>query len=219
MITAGDVQYIKPTIIFRGSSGGKLPWPAERAAYDLLPNIRVAYQKNAWADSEFCQADIVNVADDIREAGVTGEICAGMDNHSAQRTDVMLKMYDMLGMHPLFTAADCTDCISPVDHHIGRFIQQHMGASYKAEISAHPEIWIATSAEEELEDANCSSAMHRRILMAQWLSRAWTDLTTNHKDLIRAAFVATGFLVALDGSEDSLIQLQGWSSSTPYTYR
>ena len=113
-------------------------------------------------------------------------------------------------MLPVFTAANCTDCISPVDHHVGRFIQNHMGRAYQEAVERDPQIWRADAADQEIEDANCSSAMHRRMLMAQWLSAAWTDLTTNHQELIEKAFGHTGFLLAQDGSDDHLMSIQGW---------
>jgi hypothetical protein len=212
-------QYIKPTIIFRGSRGkrSQLPKPAERALYASLTNIRVAFQPNAWADEQFCEEEILKVAADLTEAGVTGEIMIGMDNHAAQRTARMLTLYGTLGMVPVFTAANCTDCISPVDHHIGRFIQNHMGASYRDAVERAPEIWI--SATEDLDDPNCRGAMARRMLMAQWLADAWTELTTNHSHMIDAAFVKTGFKLAMDGSDDHKVQIQGWSALEPYSFR
>ena len=181
-----------------------MPKQREQEIYDGLTNIRVSFQKNAWADEQFCQEDILNVAADIEAAGLgQKEILIGMDNHGAQRTDSILKLYEELGMIPLFTAANCTDCISPVDHHIGRHIQKYMSRCYAAEVAANPGIWIASSEDQEIEDANSSSAMERRILMAQWLSKAWEDLTVDHSNMISSwAFVDTGFLVAQDGSED-----------------
>jgi hypothetical protein len=217
----GKRQYIKPTIIFRGGRGprSKVPWDQEKALYDSLDNIRVAFQQNAWADEIFCQQEILQVAGDIADAGIAGEVLIGMDNHSAQRTPGMLALYTELGMVPVFTAANCTDCISPVDHHIGRYIQAHMGRSYDVEIEKRPDIWIATAEEQELDDPACRGAMARRMLMAQWLSAAWTELCANKSHMIDSAFVKTGFLVAKDGSEDHLIDIQGWSAPTPYSYR
>lgn len=216
-------QWVKPTIIFRGSRGprSKLPWPNEKALYDTLHNIRVAFQSNAWADGQFCEEEILNVAADLRAAGIFGEVMIGMDNHSAQRTDKMLELYEELGLIPIFTAANCTDCISPVDHHIGRYIQNHMGRAYQRAIEANPEIWIADNADQEIESADSTSAMARRKLMAQWLSDAWRDLCTKDSHMIVSAFIRTGFLVAKDGSEDGEIQLQGWAPppAAPYTYR
>jgi hypothetical protein len=214
-------QYVKPTIIFRGGRGprSKLPWRDEQDLYDTLTNIRVAFQDCAWADAIFCEQEIIQVARDIHAAGITGEVMIGMDNHSAQRTPAMLALYASLGLVPVFTAANCTDCISPVDHHIGRYIQTHMGRSYRKAVEDNPDIWIASTEEQEIADPACRGAKARRMLMAQWLSAAWTELTTDHAHMIDAAFVKTGFKVAKDGSEDHLIDIQGWSDPTPYTYR
>jgi hypothetical protein len=215
------MQVIKPTIIFRGARGpkSKLPWAEEQALYETLPNIRVAFQPNAWADGVFCSEEILRVAADLQAAGVEGEVLIGMDNHGAQRTKEMLELYEALGMVPVFTSANCTDCISPVDQHIGRFIQQHMGRSYRASVESEQSIWIAGSATVEIEDPTCGAAMSRRMLMAQWLSTAWTDLITNYPHMIASAFVKTGFKVAKDGSEDSLIEIQGWAGPDAYKYR
>ena len=214
-------QVIKPTIIFRGGRGprAKVPWAAEKALYDTLPNIRVAFQPNAWADATFCSEEILHVAADLQAAGIEGEVLMGMDNHVSQRTPIMLQTYATLGMVPVFTSANCTDCISPVDQHIGRFIQTHMGRSYRASVEADQAVWIASSEHEEIEDPTCSAAMERRMLMAQWLSDAWTDLTTNHSHMIESAFIKTGFKIAKDGSEDHLIDIQGWPGPEKYNYR
>ena len=64
-------------------------------------------------------------------------------------------------MVPIFTAANCTDCISPGDHHVGRYIQTHMGRSYRQAVENNPDIWIASSAAEELEDPSCRCAKAR----------------------------------------------------------
>jgi hypothetical protein len=170
----------------------------------------VTFQECAWADGKFCKQEIFWVAQDLHDAGVKGEVMFGMDNHSAQRTPEMEAIYRSLEMMPIYTAAGCTDCISPVDHHVGRFIQGHMGRAYQNAIERDPHIWRADVAERDIEHAHSTSAMARRMLMAQWLSDAWTDLITNHKNLLSAAFVRTGFLLALDGSEDHLMKIQGW---------
>ena len=214
-------QIIKPTIIFRGSRGpkSKLPWASERAIYDTLTNVRVAFQPNAWADEIFCSEEILHVAADLQTAGIEGEVLIGMDNHVCQRTPAMFNMYNTLGMVPVFTSANCTDCISPVDQHIGRFIQTHMGRSYRTSVEADQTVWIADNDNDDIEDPACSAAMERRMLMAQWLSTAWTDLTSNHSHMIESAFIKTGFKIAKDGSEDHLIDIQGWAGTHQYNYR
>ena len=83
----GNHQCVRPALIFRGTSGprSKVPWPKELAIYDELDNVRVHFQKNAWADGKFCQDDILEVASDMYAGGVVGEVLIGMDNHSAQK--------------------------------------------------------------------------------------------------------------------------------------
>jgi hypothetical protein len=217
----GAKQVIKPTIIFRGkvSARSKLPWAEEAAVYATLPNIRVAFQPCAWADEDFCTKDILNVASDLEAAGVQGEVVIGMDNHSSQRTAAIRDLYESLGMFALYTPADCTDCVSPVDHHVGNFIQEHMAKAYQKEINDHPEVWIAESAEQAIEDVESSSAMNRRICMARWLSAAWADLASKGAYKIHQAFFNTGFLLAMDGSEDDQMRLQGWASLMAYKFR
>jgi hypothetical protein len=215
-------QCITPALIFRGSRGprSKLPWPDEKELYESLPGIRVHFQKNAWADNTFCHADIMEVSKCLQKSGLDCEVLIGMDNHQSQRTPEMMATYLKLGMEIMFTPASCTDCTSPVDHHVGRFIQNKMAQMYAGEVLEHPEIWFQTDDDDqELEDTQGSSAKARRMKMATWLSAAWEDLKTNHHRLLSQAFVATGFLVALDGSEDHLIDLQGWSHQDPYKFR
>ena len=94
-----------------------------------------------------------------------------------------------------------------------------MAKSYRDALEASRDVWIASSGDIDLEDTETASAMTRRMLMAQWLSAAWTDLTTNHSQMFTSAFVKTGFLIAKDGSEDHLIDIQGWCGAKPYSYR
>ena len=201
----------------RGTRGGRLPWASEKAVYDTLTNIRVHFQTSAWADEEFCYEDLLEAACDLTAAGYTEaeEILIGMDRHSAQKTVRIKEAYNLLGMVPVFTPPGCTDCMSPVDHHVGRNIQNFMAARYQEELERNPHIWLAGGEEDDyeghIEDPNSNSAQARRILMAQWLSAAWADLEANHAQLLDAAFLQTGFLVTLDGSQDDQIKLQGWS--------
>lgn len=211
-------QPIKPSIIFRGTRGGRLPWKREQDVYDTLTNIRVHFQKNAWADEEFCYEDLLGAGEDLHAAGYTAdeEVLMGMDRHGAQKTERMKELFNQLGAVPVYTPPGCTDTVSPVDHHVGRFIQNFMADCYQKELEKNPHIWLVDGDDidgcaEGIEDPNSSSAMARRMLMAQWLSAAWEDLQTNHSQLLASAFLQTGFLIALDGSEDDLIKLQGWT--------
>jgi len=149
-----------------------LPKREEAAVYKGLTNIRVAFQKCAWADEQFCCENILDVCKDLINAGYKEdeEILVDMDNYSAQRTEKMMRMYRELGLHPLFTPPGCTDCVSPIDHHVGRHLQQYMAKKYQEEILVNPHVWLATGENDddddiERQDPNCRSAEQRRILM------------------------------------------------------
>ena len=60
------------------------------------------------------------------------------------------------------------------------------------------------------------TASRRRMLKATWVDKAWRHVSTcSH--LMYSSFVHTGFLIALDGSEDKLIKLQGLEEE--YSFR
>ena len=52
------------------------------------------------------------------------------------------------------------------------------------------------------------AAWQRRVKMATWVAGAWVILRED-TSFLRASFVSTGFLVALDGSEDHKIRIPG----------
>lgn len=78
------------------------------------------------------------MAQDLVAAGYESgeELLAGMDRHAAQKTLRMKQLYTELGMVPVFTPPGCTDCVSPVDHHVGRQLQNYMAKPcYQAEVA------------------------------------------------------------------------------------
>jgi hypothetical protein len=215
-------QVVKSSLIFRGSRGEKsrLPKPAEKAVYAQLKWLRVHFQSKAWADEIFCEEDILNVAKDLQQNGIEGQVVMGMDNHKCQCTGRMRELYTQLGMVPLFTPPDCTDCVSPVDHHCGRFVQEHMAKKYRAALEERRALWMASeNDEEDIADPESTSAMMRRIEMAKWADDALELLFTQERHRVHQAFFNTGFLLAKDGSEDARMRLQGWSGSEPYRFR
>jgi hypothetical protein len=53
--------------------------------------------------------------------------------------------------------------------------------------------------------------------MATWLRGSTSSKLLTPK--IEAAFVKTGFKLALDGSDDRKMEIQGWSDPSPYGFR
>ena len=67
---------------------------------------------------------------------------------------------------------------------------------YHTDLEANSEVWRS--------DGLDTSATRQKI--AAWAAAAWAILRTE-TDRIRSCFVATGFLIAQDGTEDHLIQI------------
>ena len=59
----------------------------------------------------------------------------------------------------------------------------------------------------------------KRMLIATWTSEAWMGMCSNpDKKVFNKAFVDTGFLLAKDGSENGLVNLQGWVGPNKYDF-
>jgi hypothetical protein len=205
-----DTQRVKLEIIFRGQ--GKTLSREERAHYAALPNITIRWQKKAWADERIT----MEYLESFRKATLDqGEVLLGMDNHGAQLTPVCRLFYQLMGILPVFTPANCTDCVSPVDHHVGQCLKLKIGARYQASLEKNRALW-----EQDAADGGLSTS-RKRMLVATWTAEAWEEVCRDHHVMIRQAFVETGFLVAKDGSENGLIKLEATRrgvTPVPYTF-
>ena len=52
------------------------------------------------------------------------------------------------------------------------------------------------------------NASARRVLFTKWVGEAWDEVSSN-QDMIIRSFKKTGIAVAIDGSEDSEINIKG----------
>lgn len=210
-----DQQAMKLEIIFRGI-GDRLK-SCERQLYDSLePIITVRFQKKAWADEDY----MLEWFERFREQTLDlGEVLLGMDGHGSQKTPMCMAFMQAMGIIPAFTPADCTDCVSPVDSHVGQTLKLKIAKRYDAAYAANTAEWERPKKKGGLND------WKKRMLVAQWTAEAWQELCGQNQRLIRSAFVRTGFLIAKDGSENGLIELwpvrkargqdRRWSSTGP----
>jgi hypothetical protein len=196
-IRASGKQVVKPVLILRGEGFVE---QSELDYYKTLTNIDVVFQANAWADERVCLDYLLS----FRKATVElGEVLLGMDRHSAQYTDACQQFMHFFRIFALYTPPDCTDVVSPVDDNVGQYFKRRMGEKFDDEHEEMQDVWGA-----EL------SASDRRMLMCKWASEVWQEICDDEErceTLIRRAFVRCGFLVAKDGSENDLIELDGWS--------
>ena len=197
-ICADTKQLVKIAIILRGQ-GVQLS-VEEKAAYArLAPFIEIYFQPNAWADESVMLLWLDQFIRDIAPLGNV-EILLGMDCHGAQQTAAFKARAHQANIIPFYTPPKCTDCISPVDHHVGSNLKYKISEYYKQDFAKNRALWC---------DADCPVAeWKRRVKMVLWTASAWIELQGN-SHLLRQSFVTTGWLIALDGSENSKIQIPG----------
>jgi len=187
---ASEEQNVIPMIIFRGT--GKCIQQSEIAQYPS--NVRIIWQANAWCDENV----MIEYLRKFRAlTGDKNEKLLVLDNCEAHQTETV-KSYAKHHVKALlaFTPAECTDAVSVVDR-IAHVFKSYVATEYELWAEKHFNEW-------ELGIA----ARDRRILLSKWISRAWNHI--QHKsDFIIQMFNQTGILLAKDGSEDSLIKIQG----------
>jgi hypothetical protein len=126
---------------------------------------------------------------DLKEAGIENEVLLGMDGLPAQKTPEFLRKTVESNILPIYTPPDCTDVVAPCDHHVFLRLKELIKAFYKEMSQVNRDLWARDSA--ALSDSR------KRVLVAQWVSRAWSDFCQNYQDVISAAFTSTGFLMKL----------------------
>jgi hypothetical protein len=200
----GD-QSVPLLLIFRGK--GCSPSMGEIEAMQRARELGVVcmFQPKAWADSQIMLRWLVEVfAPSIRDAGVTGWVVLGMDRHGPQISHAFQSLCRAFGIIPVYTPEGTTDVTAPVDHHVGKHLKSIMQTCWEEELQVRYAIW----SEEEAALPRGVKASYRRCLMLSWGVRAWADTQTRHH-MLRQAFVSTGWLNSMDGSENHLVQVKG----------
>ena len=85
---------------------------------------------------------------------------------------------------------------------MGARVKTIMGWFYRFELEQNRDAWSRSPRHGGLQ------AWQRRVKMATWLAAAW-DMISSDAPFLRAAFVSTGFLIALDGTENNMIKIPG----------
>ena len=211
-ICAEPSKQLPLEIIFRNAGGtDKHLTQDERDFYKALPNIRVRWQKSAWAD----EGIMTQYFRDFRMDTIAdGEVLLGMDRHGSQKTALCRTFMEVMRIQPAFTPPNCTDCVSPVDHHIGNELKQMIAARYEHDYEMNEDAWHLPKREGGLGDVK------KRTLVAKWASEAWEEFGTcpKKRHMVRQAFISTGFLIAKDGSENHLIKLARGKQFHGYTF-
>ena len=202
-LRAGGPQVVKMCIIFKG--GGHLTQEELvelKKIKEELGNIRFYFQENAWADGKFMVWWLKKFVKDCKQAGLISvgsgiglkeQVLLGLDRHAAQKTLDFLRVCHEGGVLPFYTPPDCTDCISPCDHHVGKWLKGEIGGQYKLEVESKRQQW----AEDNV------GPQEKRVLMLRWLGNAWNLLRENSA-FILSTFTSTGFLMELENPNKNI---------------
>jgi hypothetical protein len=197
-IRAQGRQVVRIAVIFAGQ-GMQVTDEEARLYQQLSPFLQVYFQPKAWADEAFIKNWFNQFL--IDTAGILGEKLLGMDCHGAQQTMEMRRRYQVEHVQPAFTPPECTDCVSPCDHHIPKVLKDYIGESFGKEFEANARDWQDTGL----------TASQRRMCMARWVAAAYLKLQVNQgpngSNLLYDAFVKTGFLLNKDGSDDHKVDI------------
>ena len=204
-IRAKGEQIVPLEIYFKSAKRDDEITDFELAHYASLPGVRVRFQKRAWAD----EGIILDYLADFRQDTLgLGEVMLAMDRHGSQKTPLVRRLMAHFSIFPLYTPPECTDVVSPCDHHVGRHLQVLISKKYEQAYDDNQTDW----------DSEGIQTCEKRMLFATWAAEAWQDLCTTNRYLIDSAFLQTGFLIARDGSENHLIKLQNWNGRAPYDF-
>lgn len=182
---------VKPLVIFRGT--GKRIAFTEQVRYDKRVTVR--FQPNAW-----CDENVMGFW--IRQCWKP--VCSGpmhlvMDVHKAQKTDAI---QDLLAKdcntHCSYVPGGCTSLVQPVDVSFNK--------PFKAAIEKLSQQHLHDNLDMYVRGGFSASA--RRILFTQWIGQAWEELSSK-KEMIIRSFEKCGLSVAVDGSEDDKINIEG----------
>lgn len=150
-------------IIFRG--GGKIS-DEERDYLDSLPNIRWAFQENAWADEHYHKVWTRFFCRTVQEHD-PGNHLIFLDDLTCQNTFLCREIFIKNRVFPFRFPGGITEIVQPVDKGIGELTKRIMSLLYKTELEINYDAW------RNYQDNKSLSASQRRMLMARWASLAW----------------------------------------------
>jgi hypothetical protein len=197
-------------LIFDNDTGGEGIGAEEKAFYDQFPDVKVRWQPKAWADESI----MIDYIRDLRAQTIDkGEIALVLDNHGSQQTTRMRNMMKMLDIEYILTPPNCTDCVSPVDRNVGVWIKERVYKMQNEELDQpQNRNWPMAAGKGGLTKSE------KRMHTVRWIAKAWNDFKVTERHNCNAAFVDTGILIAVDGTEDHLIKLWPKADTGMYTF-
>ena len=163
----------------------------------------VFFQKNAWADSDFCMAWAKRC---FRKSLMQGGGCVPvegslltLDNLHGQTMEkfkAYMKECNTLVWH---YPGGCTNALQPIDAGLGALI--------KVEVGKQLDIWLENGDNLERWESNALTASDRRVLLTKWVATA-VHIVDNRPNYRFRLFEKTEGLMTADGTCDDRINLE-----------
>ena len=184
------------SVIFRGL--GKRISAVEKASWH--PDVDVYFQKNAWADTEFC----VKWTKGTLKPFVEGRFVLFLDNLEGQIVEEFKTEVANADSVCWYGLPGATDIWQPVDAGYAELLKVKVRqAHYK---------WLDfdENADKWYGEYNRFTASERRILITHWVGEAYNALVDDkYNRFRREIFERTGCLLTADGSGDNLVRPEG----------
>ena len=165
----------------------------EKLRYDR--RVAVTFQDNAWCDEKVMGGWVCQ----HWKPSCEGEMLLVADVHRAQKTEAIIKLLkERCNTEIEFVPPGTTSLIQPVD--------VVFNAPFKVAVDKLATDHLHSNVEAYLRGE--INASQRRTLLTKWISQAWEEVSSN-KEMVQRSFKKCGIAVAIDGSEDEYINIEG----------
>ena len=157
----------------------------------------MAFQEKAWSDEKVMRGWI----NDQWKPACDGNMLLVIDVHKAQKTPDISHRFEQSNTNVVYIPPGTTSLIQPL--HVV------FNAPFKAAVGR-----LATQHVQDNLDAYVQGsipATDRRVLFTKWVAQAWEEVSSN-KDAIVRSFKKCGISLAIDGSQDSEINIRELSA-------
>lgn len=193
-IFADGVPRLKPKLIFHGAADQDRNRLRKEEASLYSDKVTVEYNEAAYNNGQLMlKWAIEELVPTLRQQ----ESLLVMDHASFHKTEDVMKVFRANCITPCMIPAGCTAILQPLDVSINKAFKEKM----RELLDEHLE-----RAEEENQPMETPSA--RRVLLTKVVGEAWDWLCTERVEMVKNSFISTGINIAVDGSEDHLIDIK-----------
>ena len=174
-------------------------WKGKRIALSELirydRRVVVKFQPNAWCDEDIMKSWVRQCWKPVCH----GPMHLVHNVHRAETTEDIQSILET-DCHTTYTyvPGGCTNLVQPVDVYFNKLFKSAVERLANRHMQENLDGYV-------IGDTNASA---RRILFTKWAGQAWEEVSAD-KEMIISSFKKCGIGLAIDGSEDEEINIQG----------